>query len=134
MLKQIFYSERIFASIFLILLNICFKIFVLKQRFANLQVNFTLKQIFASKYLHTVKYSLGISLNYVGKPFTTLRPQLILHRKKRLASFPSPHGMSLPNSPLAGIMTSYIYYSRLEGVWIVTFRLRTGNSQTFFTV
>jgi hypothetical protein len=29
-----------------------------------------------------------------------------LHRKKRFASFPSPAGMSLPNSPWAGIMTS----------------------------
>ncbi len=28
------------------------------------------------------------------------------HRKKRFASFPSPAGMSLPNSPWAGIMTS----------------------------
>ncbi len=29
-----------------------------------------------------------------------------VHRKKRFASFPSPAGMSLPNSPWAGIMTS----------------------------
>jgi hypothetical protein len=29
-----------------------------------------------------------------------------LHRKKRFASFPSTAGMSLPNSPWAGIMTS----------------------------
>ncbi len=29
-----------------------------------------------------------------------------IHRKKRFASFPSPAGMSLPNSPWAGIMTS----------------------------
>ncbi len=29
-----------------------------------------------------------------------------LHRKKRFASFPSPAGISLPNSPWAGIMTS----------------------------
>ncbi len=28
------------------------------------------------------------------------------HRKKRFASIPSPAGMSLPNSPLAGIITS----------------------------
>jgi hypothetical protein len=30
----------------------------------------------------------------------------LTHRKKRFASFPSPAGMSLPNSPWAGIMTS----------------------------
>jgi hypothetical protein len=30
-----------------------------------------------------------------------------LHRKKRFGSFPSPAGMSLPNSPWAGITTSY---------------------------
>jgi len=30
----------------------------------------------------------------------------LIHHKKRFASFPSPAGMSLPNSPWAGIMTS----------------------------
>jgi hypothetical protein len=29
-----------------------------------------------------------------------------VHRKKRFVSFPSPAGMSLPNTPWAGIMTS----------------------------
>jgi hypothetical protein len=29
-----------------------------------------------------------------------------IHRKKRFASFPSPAGMSLPDSPWAEIMTS----------------------------
>jgi len=32
--------------------------------------------------------------------------KVTLHCKKRLAIFPSPAGMSLPTSPLAGIMTS----------------------------
>jgi hypothetical protein len=50
----------------------------------------------------------------------------------RFASFPSPAGMSLPNSPWAGIMTSYLNYSCLGGVWLVTSRLETGNSWTFF--
>jgi hypothetical protein len=36
---------------------------------------------------------------------------LDIHRKKRFASFPSPSGMSLPNSPWAGIMTSLLNYS-----------------------
>ncbi len=35
--------------------------------------------------------------------------------KKRFASFPSPAGMSLPNSPWAGIMTSQLNYSCPEG-------------------
>jgi hypothetical protein len=57
MLKQIFASERRFDSYFLILANICFKRFVLKQIYAKLQANFIFKQIFACKYLHTSKYS-----------------------------------------------------------------------------
>jgi hypothetical protein len=56
MLKQIFDSERILASNFLVLVNTCFKIFVLKQIFANLQVNFTLKRIFACKYCWYLTY------------------------------------------------------------------------------
>ena len=38
-------------------------------------------------------------------PYTS-RPLLIYTVKKRIGSFPSPAGMSLPNSPWAGIMTS----------------------------
>jgi len=52
--------------------------------------------------------------------------------KKRFASFPSPAGMSLPNSPWAGIMTAELKYSCPGGVWLVTSRLDTGNSWTFF--
>jgi hypothetical protein len=37
----------------------------------------------------------------------TISSVLVVHRKKkRFESFPSPAGMSLPNSPWAGIMTS----------------------------
>jgi hypothetical protein len=36
----------------------------------------------------------------VSTPFT------YIHCKKRFASFPSPAGVSLPNCPWAGIMTS----------------------------
>jgi hypothetical protein len=52
--------------------------------------------------------------------------------KKRFASFPSPAGMSLPNSPWAGIMTSLLNYSCPGRVWLVTSQLETGNSWTFF--
>ncbi len=55
-----------------------------------------------------------------------------LHRKKRFGSFPSPAGMSLSNSPWAVIMTSKLNYSCPGGVWLVTSRLETGNSWTFF--
>ncbi len=37
-----------------------------------------------------------------NKPLEGNKP----HRKKKFASFPSPAGMSLPNSSWAGIMTS----------------------------
>jgi hypothetical protein len=58
------------------------------------------------------------------------RPQV---HKKLLASFPSPAGMSLPNSPWVGIMTSYINYSWPGRVWLVTSRLGMGgNSITSF--
>jgi hypothetical protein len=57
-----------------------------------------------------------------------------VHRKKRFSSFPSPVGMSLPNSPWAVIMMSKLNYSYPGGVWLVTSRLETGNSWTFFTV
>ncbi len=70
MLKQIFDSERIFASTFLRPVNIFFKIFVLKQIFANHQVNFTWKRIFACKYLHNWRIFAKYFLNYIGKHFT----------------------------------------------------------------
>jgi hypothetical protein len=55
-----------------------------------------------------------------------------LHRKKRFASFPSPAGMSLPNSPWAGRMTSYLNYSCAGGVWLVTSRHGDGKLVNLF--
>ncbi len=55
-----------------------------------------------------------------------------MHRKKRFTSFPSPAGMSLTKLPLSrknSVMTSL--FPPRESL-VVTFRLRTGNSRTFF--
>jgi hypothetical protein len=55
-----------------------------------------------------------------------------LHRKKRFTSFPSPDGMSLTKLPLGrnnSVMTSL--FSPRESL-VVTSRLGTGNSRTFF--
>ncbi len=55
-----------------------------------------------------------------------------LHRKKRVTSFPSPAGMSLTKLPLGrnnSVMTSLL--PPRESL-VVTSRLGTGNSQTFF--
>ncbi len=55
-----------------------------------------------------------------------------LHRKKRFTSFPSPAGMSLTKLPLGrnnSVMTS-LFLPR-ESL-VVTSRLGTGNSRTFF--
>jgi hypothetical protein len=38
---------------------------------------FTYKRVFACKYSHTSEYLLCIDSNYIGKAFTSLRPQLI---------------------------------------------------------
>jgi hypothetical protein len=57
---------------FLILANICFKIFVLKQIIAKLKANFTLKRKFDGKNSHTRKFSLRIASNDKGKPLTIL--------------------------------------------------------------
>jgi hypothetical protein len=59
---------------------------------------------------------------------------LVLHRKKRFTSFPSPDGMSLTKLPLGrnnSVMTSL--FPPRESL-VVTSRLGTGNSRTFFTV
>ncbi len=56
----------------------------------------------------------------------------ILHRKKRFTSFPSPAGMSLTKLPLGRnnlVMTSL--FPPRESL-VVTSRLGTGNSRTFF--
>jgi hypothetical protein len=55
-----------------------------------------------------------------------------LHRKKRFTSFPSPAGMSLTKLPLGSnnsVMASL--FPPRESL-VVTFRLGTGNSRTFF--
>jgi hypothetical protein len=55
-----------------------------------------------------------------------------LHRKKRFTSFPSPAGMSLTKLPLGrnnSVMTSL--FPPWESL-VVTSRLGTGNSRTFF--
>ncbi len=56
----------------------------------------------------------------------------IVHRKKRFTSFPSPAGMSLPKLHLGrnnSVMTSL--FPPRESL-VVTSRLGTGNSRTFF--
>ncbi len=56
----------------------------------------------------------------------------VLHRKKRFTSFPSPAGMSLTKLPLGrnnSVMTSL--FTPRESL-VVTSRLGTGNSRTFF--
>jgi hypothetical protein len=69
-------------------------------------------------------------LEYVKKENVRCYRRYIV--KKRFASFPSTAEMSLPSSPWAGIMTSYLNYSCPVGVLSVTPRLETGNSWTFF--
>ncbi len=56
-----------------------------------------------------------------------------LHRKKRFTSFPSPAGMSLTKLPLGrnnSVMTSL--FPPRESLVVVTSRLGTGNSRSFF--
>ncbi len=57
-----------------------------------------------------------------------------VHRKKRFTSFLSPTGMSLTKLPLGrnnSVMTSLFPPNRRESL-VVTSRLGTGNSRTFF--
>ncbi len=59
-------------------------------------------------------------------------PSTMLHRKKRFTSFPCPAGMSLTKLPLGRnnlVMTSL--FPPRESL-VVTSRLGTGNSRTFF--
>jgi hypothetical protein len=53
------------------------------------------------------------NIDYLDAKF---KKKQVIHRKKRFASFPSSAGMSLPNSPWAGIMTSKLNYSCPGGV------------------
>jgi hypothetical protein len=50
--------------------------------------------------------------------------------KKAFRCFRPQPGCHLPNSPSAGIMTTYINYSRLGRVWQVTSWLGTGISKS----
>jgi hypothetical protein len=68
--------------------------------------------------------------------FTSNKKQMhglkIIHRKKRFTSFPSPAGMSLTTLPLGrniSVMTSL--FPPRESL-VVTSRLGTGNSRSFF--
>ena len=91
---NIWLCKKIHAAV-----NLCFRANIhlicshtgkfLVQNIRKLYANFTFKQIFACKYLHTSKYSLHIASNYLRKPFSSLGPHLILgsfwkylHRKK----------------------------------------------------
>ena len=91
----IFASSHRFAYKYLILykkihvaVNLCFRANIhlicshtgkfLVQNIRKLYANFTFKQIFACKYLHTSEYSLHIASNYLRKPFSSLGPHLIL--------------------------------------------------------
>jgi hypothetical protein len=61
-----------------------------------------------------------------------MRRRQSVHRKKRFTSFPSPAGMSLTKLPLGRnnlVMTSL--FPPRESL-VVTSRLGTGNSRTFF--
>ncbi len=57
-----------------------------------------------------------------------------LHCKKAFQNCRSQPGCHLLDSPWAGIMTSYINNSCTGRVWLVTSRLGTGISKSFFTV
>ncbi len=64
--------------------------------------------------------------------FPTFLASLLLHCKKRFMKFPSPAGMSLTKLPLGrnnSVMTSL--FPPRESL-VVTSRLGTGNSRTFF--
>jgi hypothetical protein len=57
--------------------------------------------------LHATQWvMLSIAIWHTNLHTSTSTVYCKIHRRKRFASFPSPAGMSLPNSPWAGIMTS----------------------------
>jgi hypothetical protein len=76
--------------------------------------------------------SLFIDPNEENHLVPDVEVQYVLHRKKRFTSFPSPAGMSLTKLPLGrnnSVMTSL--FPPRESL-VVTSRLGTGNSRTFF--
>ncbi len=81
--------------------------------------------LFSSVVVLALAWKLGNVWPLVCWPY----PQ---HRKKRFTSFPSPAGMSLTKLPLGrnnSVMTSL--FPPWESL-VVTSRLGTGNSRTFF--
>jgi hypothetical protein len=64
-----------------------------------------LKTVFSSQLLYVEELHLSCSRD--GRLWFSMEYVLLKYTvKKRFASFPSPAGISLPNSPWAGIMTS----------------------------
>jgi hypothetical protein len=83
-----------------------------------------LGQVFVQRWLDIIDKIQSISSIHHYRP----------HRKKRFVSFPSPAGMSLTKLPLGrnnSVMKSL--FPPRESL-VVTSRLGTGNSRTFFTV
>jgi hypothetical protein len=79
----------------------------------------------------TLRYTDAAQLQ---RPSSDAVTELVLHRKKRFTSFPAPAGMSLTKLPLGGnnsVMTSL--FPPRDSL-VVTSRLGTGNSRSFFTV
>ncbi len=84
MLKEYSLQREYVLQHFLILTKFAKKNIHFDANIYKISTNFTFKRIFACKYLHTSKYLLAniciqanIASNYLGKPFTSLRPQLI---------------------------------------------------------
>jgi hypothetical protein len=75
----------------------------------------------------SVPFILSLFFFNLGRSLGESYLSIAVHCKKRLAIFPSPAGMSLTKLSLAGNN-----YSRLGRVWLVTSRLGTGTSRTFF--
>jgi hypothetical protein len=99
-----------------------------------LSAHFAFPAVFADFLpVHIVFAALFVGFSSMHLAFTAVF-LYFLHCKKRFASFPSPAGMSLPNSPWAGIMTTELNYSCPGGVWLVTSGWRRETREPFFTV
>jgi hypothetical protein len=87
----------------------------------------TVEDILRSRVRTTGIVELGFRLNFDKRELN-----FQVHRKKSFTSFPSPAGMSLTKFPLGrnnSVMTSL--FPPRESL-VVTSRLGTGNSRTFF--
>jgi hypothetical protein len=115
--------HAIFSTVLLINLHGVKKIYfaVLEEIYTSVGQQFYLLQSFNYKpYL------------FYKKPYKSEINYFCIHRKKRFTSFPSPAGMSLTKLPLGrnnSVMTSL--FPPRESL-VVTSRLGTGNSRTFF--